>query len=58
MMEKTAGEKLPDAYTGQDVISTSGWGRHGKEAVTGELRHDPYSLWGMDRLELGTDERH
>ena len=29
--------KLPDTYTGQDVISTSGWGRHGEEALTGGL---------------------
>ena len=29
--------KLPDTYTGQDVISTSGWGKHGKEAITGGL---------------------
>ena len=29
--------KLSDTYTGQDVISTSGWGKNGKEAVTSGL---------------------
>ena len=45
--------KLPDTYTGQDVISTSGWGKHGKEALTGGLDF-PIHNGGM-ALMLGVD---
>ena len=45
--------KLPDTYTGQDVISTSGWGKHGKEASTGGLDFPIYN--GGKALMLGVD---
>ena len=45
--------KLPDTYTGTDTISTSGWGKHGKEAVTGGLDY-PIHNGGM-ALMLGVD---
>ena len=45
--------KLPDTYTGQDVISTSGWGKHGKEALTGGLDFPIYN--GGKALKLGVD---
>ena len=28
---------MPDTYCGQDTISTAGWGKHGREAVSGGL---------------------
>ena len=45
--------KLPDTYTGQDVISTSGWGRHGKEVLTGGLDYPIRN--GGKALMLGVD---
>ena len=45
--------KLPDTYTGQDVISTSGWGKHGKEALTGGLDFPIHN--GGKALMLGVD---
>ena len=45
--------KLPDTYTGSDVISTSGWGKHGKEALTGGL---DYAIHNSGKaLLLGVD---
>ncbi|WP_027729105.1 AAC(3) family N-acetyltransferase [Treponema sp. C6A8] len=59
--------KLPDTYTGRDVISTSGWGKHGKEALTGGLDYaihnggkalllgvDIYKLTAMHYMEVAT----
>lgn len=45
--------QLPDTYTGTDVISTSGWGAHAKEALTGGLRYAIYN--GGKALMLGVD---
>lgn len=45
--------KLPGTYTGQGVFRTSGWGKHGAEAVTGGL-HYPIDNGGK-ALMLGTD---
>ena len=45
--------KLPDTYTGTDVISTSGWGKHGKEALTGGLDYPIHN--GGKALLLGVD---
>ena len=45
--------KLPDTYTGTDVISTSGWGKHGKEALTGGLDYAIHN--GGKALLLGVD---
>ena len=45
--------KLPDTYTGQNVISTSGWGRHGKEVLTGGLDYPIRN--GGKALMLGVD---
>ena len=45
--------KLPDTYTGSDVISTSGWGKHGKEALTGGLDYAIHN--GGKALLLGVD---
>ena len=45
--------KLPDTYTGQEVISTSGWGKHGKEALTGGLDFPIHN--GGKALMLGVD---
>ncbi|WP_022761294.1 GNAT family N-acetyltransferase [Butyrivibrio sp. AD3002] len=45
--------KLPDTYTGQDTISTSGWGKHGKEAVTSGLDYPIHN--GGKALLLGVD---
>ena len=45
--------KLPDTYTGQDIISTSGWGKHGKEALTGGLDYPIHN--GGKALMLGVD---
>lgn len=60
---------LPDTYTGEDVISTSGWGKHGKEAVTSGLEYainhggkallfgvDIYKLTAMHYVEESTPE--
>lgn len=49
--------KLPDTYTGTDVISTSGWGKHGKEALFGGLRYaidngGKALLFGVDIYKL------
>ena len=44
---------LPDTYTGSDVISTSGWGKHGKEALTGGLDYAIHN--GGNALLLGVD---
>ena len=44
---------LPDTYTGSDVISTSGWGKHGKEALTGGLDYAIHN--GGKALLLGVD---
>lgn len=49
--------KLPDTYTGTDVISTSGWGKHGKEALSGGLRYaidngGKALLFGVDIYKL------
>ena len=59
--------KLPDTYTGTDVISTSGWGAHGKEALSGGLDYairnggkalmlgvDIYELTAMHYMEVAT----
>ena len=61
--------KLPDTFTGQDTISTAGWGRHGKEALTGGLDYaihhggkalllgvDIYKLTAMHYVEDATPE--
>ena len=61
--------KLPDTYNGTDVISTSGWGKHGKEALTGGLDYaihnggkalllgvDIYKLTAMHYMEVNTPE--
>ena len=44
---------LPDTYTGTDVISTSGWGKYGSEAVQGGLNYAIYN--GGKALMLGVD---
>lgn len=48
---------LPDTYTGREVISTSGWGKHGKEALTGGLDYAIHNggkalLFGVDIYKL------
>ena len=48
---------LPDTYTGGEVISTSGWGKHGKEALTGGLNYAIHNggkalLFGVDIYKL------
>lgn len=61
--------KLPDTYTGVDVIATSGWGQHGEEAVKGGLDYaidnggkalmlgvDIYKLTAMHYVEDDTPE--
>ena len=45
--------KLPDTFAGQDTISTAGWGRHGKEALTGGLDYAIHN--GGKALLLGVD---
>ena len=45
--------KLPDVFAGQDTISTAGWGRHGKEALTGGLDYAIHH--GGKALLLGVD---
>ena len=44
---------LPDTYTGTDVISTSGWGKYGSEAVQDGLNYAIYH--GGKALMLGVD---
>ena len=61
--------KLPDTFTGRSTISTSGWGKHGKEALTGGLDYpihnggkallfgvDIYKLTAMHYVESATPE--
>ena len=48
---------LPDTYTGREVISTSGWGKYGKEALTGGLDYAIHNggkalLFGVDIYKL------
>ena len=45
--------KMPDTYTGRDTISTSGWGKHGREALTGGLDYAIHN--GGKALLLGVD---
>ena len=45
--------RLPDTFCGKDTISTAGWGKHGKEAVTGGL--DFAIHHGGKALLLGVD---
>ena len=45
--------KLPDTYCGTDTISTAGWGKHGKEALTGGLDYPIHN--GGKALMLGVD---
>ena len=45
--------KMPDTYTGRDTISTSGWGKHGKEALIGGLDYAIHN--GGKALLLGVD---
>ncbi len=45
--------KLPDTFTGRDTISTSGWGKHGREALTGGLDYAIHN--GGKALMLGVD---
>lgn len=45
--------RLPDTFTGTDTISTSGWGKHGKEALTGGLDYAIHN--GGKALMLGVD---
>lgn len=44
---------LSDTYTGTDTISTSGWGKHGKEAVLSGLEYPIHN--GGKALLLGVD---
>ena len=61
--------KLPDTFTGRGTISTSGWGKHGKEALTSGLDYpihnggkallfgvDIYKLTAMHYVESATPE--
>ncbi|MCQ2249380.1 MAG: GNAT family N-acetyltransferase [Treponema sp.] len=48
---------LPDTFTGTDVISTSGWGKHGKEVLAGGLDYAIHNggkalLFGVDIYKL------
>ena len=45
--------KMPDTFTGTDTISTSGWGKHGRDALTGGLDYALHN--GGKALMLGTD---
>lgn len=45
--------KKPDTFTGRDTISTSGWGKHGKEALIGGLDYAIHN--GGKALLLGVD---
>ena len=60
---------LSDTFTGEDVISTSGWGKYGEEALKGGLRYaidhggkallfgvDIYKLTAMHYVEDGIPE--
>lgn len=44
---------MPDTFTGRDTISTSGWGKHGSEALLGGLKYAIYN--GGKALLLGVD---
>lgn len=44
---------LPDTHAGTEVISTSGWGKHGREAVLGGLDYAIHN--GGKALLLGVD---
>ena len=44
---------MPDTFTGRDTISTSGWGKHGREALTGGLDYAIHN--GGKALLLGVD---
>lgn len=49
--------KMADTFTGTDTISTSGWGKHGYEAVTGGLDYPLHNsgkalLFGVDIYKL------
>ena len=44
---------LPDTYTGTDIISTSGWGKYGSEAIHGGLNYAIHH--GGKALMLGVD---
>ena len=44
---------MPDTYTGTDVISTSGWGKHGEEAIKGGFDYAIHN--GGKALLLGVD---
>ena len=44
---------LPDTFTGKDVISTSGWGKYGSEAIRGGLNYAIHH--GGKALLLGVD---
>ena len=45
--------RLPDTYSGTDTISTAGWGKHGREAITGGLDYPIHN--GGKALLLGVD---
>lgn len=45
--------KLPGTFTGRDTISTSGWGKHGREALIGGLDYAIHN--GGKALLLGVD---
>ena len=45
--------KMPDTFSGRDTISTSGWGKHGREALTGGLDYPIHN--GGKALMLGVD---
>ena len=44
---------LPDTFSGRDTISTAGWGKHGREAVTSGLNYAIHN--GGKALLLGVD---
>lgn len=61
---------MPDTYTSTEVIATSGWGKYGKEAVTGGLDYpiqnggkallfgvDIYKLTAMHYVEYAMPEK-
>ena len=45
--------RMPDTFTGRDTISTSGWGKHGGEALNGGLDYAIHN--GGKALLLGVD---
>jgi len=45
--------RMPDTFTGRDTISTSGWGKHGREALKGGLDYAIHN--GGKALLLGVD---